>query len=414
MEKDGAAPASTTSPLNAAWKSYLSMLDEMRALVESTSRFQETPQHRAKAYHTLMEVQAFAYNWAIAPRQYEPRIFRHLIWQTNIYTLAQNNPDTFYEAMFVDGRQSYRLSGRMGDVVMATMQTHNGLPGIEGGKPIGQVTAHYDWAGFDVAADGTFKIVLSANQHTGNWIKLNPELDVQCLLLRRMFPNWLGDPGELRLEWIDKPADHYYDAEEFEERAMAARIRRAESLVRYMTTAWNVGLYDMYLKAAAGRRNVMTTFPGTEGTFSMSSRTMSYAMGVFELNGDEVLIVEIEHPDGIYWSCQLGDVWGRSLPFGTRQTSLNNLQAVPDRDGVLRFVVSQTDPGVANWLDVCGRTEGEIVFRNFGGSAPVAHIRREKFSTLNDFLPRDTVRLTPAQRADAIETRRLGQLQMWG
>src|SRR5262245_56351104 len=107
--------AVTASPaLKQAWDGYYRTLDEMRVLMESTPRFQDTPQHRAKAYHTLMEMQAMAYNFAIAPRMSHPRIYVQTGWQTDVYTLGQNGPDWRYGIVFLDGRQRYRLRGRMG------------------------------------------------------------------------------------------------------------------------------------------------------------------------------------------------------------------------------------------------------------------------------------------------------------
>ena len=45
------------------------------------------------------------------------------------------------------------------------------------------------------------------------------------------------------------------------------------------------------------------------------------------------------------------------------QTSLTADQARIDADGMLRFVISQHDPGVANWLELTGRTRGYVQVR---------------------------------------------------
>jgi hypothetical protein len=39
---------------------------------EDSPRFKDFPQHSAKAYHTMMEALAMAYNFAIAPRMHHP------------------------------------------------------------------------------------------------------------------------------------------------------------------------------------------------------------------------------------------------------------------------------------------------------------------------------------------------------
>jgi len=55
-----------TPELTAAWLEYHAILEEVRHKMEATARFRDTPQHRAKAYHTLMEMQAMAYTFAVA------------------------------------------------------------------------------------------------------------------------------------------------------------------------------------------------------------------------------------------------------------------------------------------------------------------------------------------------------------
>jgi hypothetical protein len=96
-----------------------------------------------------------------------------------------------------------------------------------------------------------------------------------------------------------------------------------------------------------------------------------------------------------------------SLDFANHQSSLNGHQARLDRDGVFRAVVAHRDPSVPNWLDTAGHAEGAMIYRwNQADSAPVPAARMVKLSELRDALPTDTPRVTPAERAQAIERRR--------
>jgi len=404
--------AITASPeLQQAWHEYHATLEEMRLLMESTPRFQDTPQHRAKAYHTLMEMQAMAYNFAIAPRLLHPRIYLNCGWQTERYTLGQNGQDFLYGVIFVDGRQTYRMKGRMGDITMFLLQTLNGLFGEPGVKTVG----NYDWADFKMDRDGRFEVILSPDRQPGNWIRLDPEVGYQFILIRRALPKWDGDPGEISLERISELPDDYYDADEFDEAAMAARIRRAALFVSHVTREFNINLYDMYYDNAGREKNKLTLLPGT-AVSQVGSPTSNYAMAVFELQADEALLIEMDQvPDGAYWSFQLGDVWSRSLDFSSRQSSLNCLEALPDNDGRLRIVLSQRDPGIANWLDPCGRVEGTIAFRNYRAlTAPVPASRKVRFADLDALLPKDTRRVTPAERKRAMARRLLAQRKLYG
>ena len=408
----GSVTMAAASPvLSKAWDGYYAALGEMRTAIEATPIFQQYPRDRAKAYHTLMEMQAMAYNFIIAPRMTHPRIFFNCGWQTDQFTLGQNGPDFRYGVLFVDGRQSYRLSGRMGDISLFLLQTLNGVLGEKGVK----TTGNYDWNDFNVAADGRFEVILSAEKHPGNWIPIDPDSGYQFMFMRRALPNWHGDPGELRIDPINEIAETHYDADEFDEAAMAARIHRAESFVRYLMKDFTIGLYELYFSKAGRQKNVLALIPGTNAG-QLGSPSSNYALGVFELNDDEALVIEMDKaPDGVYWSFQLGDVWSRALPFATRHSSINNLQSVAEAGGGLRAVISHRDPGITNWLDTCGHNAGTIVFRNYRAkTAPVPKVSRVKFVELDGLLPKDVARVTLQQRKEIVEDRRLAQLKWYG
>jgi len=404
-------PVTASPALEQAWQGYYTALDEMRRKMEATPRFQHNPQDRAKAYHTLMEMQAMAYNFVVAPRMTHPRIYKNLSWQTNIYTLGQNGPDFIYGNIFLDGAQIYRLTGRLGAVKLLLIQIFNGLEGDPGFK----TTADYDLANMQVGAEGRFEIILGGPKRPGNWIPLDPKVGYQHVFIRRALADWSDDPGELEIARISAIERGHYDGDEFEEAAMAARIHRAENFIRYCTEVYNIGLYDMYLTGAKGERNRMSLLPGTV-TSQVGSTFSNYAMAIFHLADDEALLIELPKvPDGVYWSFQTGDVWSRSLDFNERQTSINMAKAQVDADGGIRIVVSKQDPGVANWLDTAGRIEGTIVFRNYRAKTlAVPASRVAKLVELPAILPQGTAKVTPGERQAALNARRRGFRKLLG
>jgi hypothetical protein len=56
-------------------------------------------------------------------------------------------------------------------------------------------------------------------------------------------------------------------------------------------------------------------------------------------------------------------MWYVSLDFVNHQTSLTAHQARRDADGMLRFVVSERNPGLANWLETTGHSRGYLQIR---------------------------------------------------
>ena len=56
-------------------------------------------------------------------------------------------------------------------------------------------------------------------------------------------------------------------------------------------------------------------------------------------------------------------MWYVSLDYINHQTSLTADQARIDPDGQMRFVISERDPGVANWLELTGHRRGYVQIR---------------------------------------------------
>ena len=403
--------ATATPTLKQAWDEYHATLEAMRKELEATPSFQNDPMDRAKAYHTLMEMQAMAYNFAVAPRMLHPRLYYNLCWQSDSYTLGQNGQDWLYSMAFLDGTQRYKLTGRMGDISLMLCQTFNGLFGEPGVKTVG----NYDWGDFKVDADGRFEAICGATQEPGNWLALDGKVGYQMLFFRRALTDWMGDPGELKIERISELPDDHYDADEFDEAAMAVRIRRATHFVRFVNEQFTIHLYDDYLTHAGNEFNKLTLRPGTS-TGQVGSPSANYAQAIFKLEEDEAVIVEMPKvPDGAYWSFQLGDVWSRSLDFANHQSSLNMREVAVDADGAIRLVVSMKDPGVNNWLDTCAHHSGTIVFRNYRSvTAPVPASRKVKLSEVMGLLPKETKLMSVAERKLSMERRRMALMKRWG
>ena len=403
------ASEESTPWLKDAWRNFHATQNEVLRWMEETPRFKEHPQHRAKAYHTMLEALAMVYNFAVAPRMMHPRLFKNTGWQTDMYTLGQNGPDLNYLTAFLDGRQTYKLTGRYGDLVLILVQVLNHLSGHPDSKAIG----NYDLSQFVINPDGTFECIVSAEKHEGNWIGLSLDSPYQFLLFRRFIGDWNDDPGEMRIERISEIPDDYYDADEFSEDSMAERIERGTAFLCYLINDFNINLFNMYTKVSGF--NNMKFLPGTV-TSQVGSPSSNYAMAVFDLAEDEALIIELDQlPDGVYWSLQAGDVWSRSLNFTHRQTTINMRHAVVNENGSFTAVVAHRDPGYANWIDTTGREQGTVVFRNYKATRePVPQTRKVKFAQLGDTLSSGVKKITPEERKAALKRRAEGFLKLHG
>jgi hypothetical protein len=130
-------------------------------------------------------------------------------------------------------------------------------------------------------------------------------------------------------------------------------------------------------------------------------------IGRWELGSGDALIVEVEPPQGIYWSFSIGNPWWETIHYGRHQSSLNAHQAVVDSDGLVRVVLCARDPGVANWLDTAGFSNGPIILRCVRTeTAPTPSTRVVPFDEIRAALPADTATVTAEERASVIASRR--------
>jgi hypothetical protein len=99
-------------------------------------------------------------------------------------------------------------------------------------------------------------------------------------------------------------------------------------------------------------------------TFSPPANSpLNYGVCCWELEPDQALVITSDLPDCDYWSFQLNTAWWEAPDNQHRQTSINNRHAHLDTDGNFRCVLSHSDPGTPNWLDIGGSRRGFLFYR---------------------------------------------------
>jgi hypothetical protein len=304
----------------------------------------------------------------------------------DILTWGLECPDCIYLRATLRGGESYRLSGNRGTARYVGLQTMDGIAS----------TTNYLVDDLKLDEDGNFEAVLSATEQPGNWLKIQG--DHPTLVVRHFFYDWDTEvPSSLRIERIGDEAaaqDHTVDPDVRVSRQLRALGDFVQDNLKF------------FLDFGAG--------PPANGFMPPIDRTAIGAaaenrpvIGRFELEPDEALILEVEPPKGVYWSYSLGNPWWETIHYGRHHSSLNGHQAVVDSDGILRVVISSRDPGIANWLDAAGHSNGAMILRCVRTeTAPTPAARVVKFADVDSELPPETKKVTAGVRARIIEARR--------
>ncbi|ORX05213.1 hypothetical protein AWC29_11795 [Mycobacterium triplex] len=305
----------------------------------------------------------------------------------DLVTWGMECPDCIYTSAVLRGGESYRLFGNRGTARYVGLQTMNGIT----------ATANALVDELEVDADGNFEVVLSAaEQPAGNWMRL--EGDHPTLTVRHFFYDWSTEvASSLRIERLGPAAGT-------DDRSIDPAVAISRQLVALGDFVQENLAFFLQFGAAAPANGFLPPIDRTDIGAAAENRPV---IGRWELGPDEALVVEVEPPEGIYWSFSVGNPWWETIHYGRHQSSLNAFQAAVDSDGLVRVVLCSQDPGVANWLDTAGHSNGPIILRCVRTrTAPTPTTRVVPFDDIRAQLPPDTATVTAEQRARIVAARR--------
>jgi hypothetical protein len=283
------------------------------------------------------------------------RDFPFFVQSTGPYTkLGLDNPDTIYLHAYLRDDAEYVVTGRRGTTTDLSFQVLNGdYSPVE----VPDSLTAFDDRALDIAADGTFELRFGPPRHDAPRGYVPLGAGAAMLAVREVYSDWAAERrGTVRIQRADTigaappPPDEAQSARRY---TVAGKILLSRLRTFLAFPEW------FYLREPV---NTLTPPRRTPGGLA----TQFSSAGHFELSPDEAMIVTVPKAGqevAPYQGIQLGSLWYVSIDYVNHQTSLTADQARADPDGMLRFVISDRDPGVCNWLELTGRTRGYVQIR---------------------------------------------------
>lgn len=376
----------------------LALLPHLAAIEEAVALRAQTWRPDDPAYHadvlrqtmTSLSYAYFAYFHATPEHpDWAP------LWNP-VYTL-QPNPDDIYLQSPIRGDLTYRVSGNRGTCRILSFTTQRALSGTVDEMPRPSGHNEVDDVDLGLAPGEDFEVIFSAERpagYTGKWAPIDPQAGGMMVRFRSY--DWLGEVDPvLSIECLDPvPPKPRLSPEDI--------VRRIGEMAKF--PARKTRLYYPLQNGVRDRVGI-NVFEPVRMPGALAKQV--YWPACFQLNADEALIIETDLPaNAPYWNIQLNDPLFNALEYVYRLSSTNGHYAKLSSDGRFRAVIALTDPGVPNWLDPAGYTEGGIYGRWYDcDSAPLPTITRVKLADLRDHLPADTAVVTPAERAEELRLR---------
>ncbi|SDT51566.1 hypothetical protein [Actinoplanes derwentensis] len=269
------------------------------------------------------------------------RDFPYFVRSTGPYTkMGLDNPDTLYFHAWLRDDAEYVITGERGSTVDLSFQI---LDGDYSPIQVPGSLAAFDDREIEIAADGSYRMIL------GPGLK-----GAGMLVVREVFSDWATErPGMIRIQRADRigaaPPPPTLDA-------LTKRYGVAGKILISRLRTFLAFAERFYLNLPV---NTLTTPRSTPGGLT----TQFSSAGHYDLDDDQAMIVTVPAGDAPYQGVQLGSMWYVSLDYVNHQTSLTRDQARIDPDGMIRYVISERNPGVANWLERTGHRRGYVQLR---------------------------------------------------
>jgi hypothetical protein len=277
--------------------------------------------------------------------------FPYFVRSATPYTkVGLDNPDTLYFSARLREDVEYVVTGRRGSTADLSFQVLNGdyTP-----SDVPDSLSAFDDRELDVAADGSYELRFGPRSQVPRRGYVPLWSKAAMLLVREVFSDWASEPGWIRIQ----RADRIGAAPDVPPPDLAAKrfASAGKSLVAQLKTFLAFPQW-FYLDLPV---NTMTEPRLTPGGLA----TQYSSVGHYDLKPDQALVVTVPVSEAPYQGFQLGTMWYLSMDFVNHQTSLTTHQARPDPDGRIRFVVTENDPGLANWLECTGHDRGFLQIR---------------------------------------------------
>lgn len=440
-------PADRDGGLRAAWDEMIDRLGRARDALDSPDLHappRAAGRDLAEGYRYLL---GFVYS-GIERAFFGDPAFPYFRRSIQVFDKATiDNADAMYLSAPIDGHFAYRIAGRVedsrhwrGDAPAPSgplaphyfiIEVHTGYAGDSG--ELAELnpgargnTSRLDSSELVVGDDGRFEVLLAPERpagHTGNFLatKRTARLSgvtfyAEHVTVRSLFHDWEREQSpELLIQRLDKIGEH---PPALDPAAAAASLRRIGEIADHQTRYWNK-FYDVVLEAHGDRdgdgvsfmpRNDFNAPAGASLSTGGGQSTNVYAGGVYELEKDEALIIDVEvFEPPAYMGFHLSNVWGESHDFANHVSSVNGIQVRRDDDGHYRYVIAHYDPGVSNWLDTTGLARGFMAMRwtypRPAERLPTVTVSKVLFSQINFVLPESTPRVSAQERIEQVRVR---------
>lgn len=268
---------------------------------------------------------------------------------------AHTNLDYVYRFVPLDGASSLHIRGRVHDG-QAPLAIEYAL--LTAGQVYQKTLALADIA---ISSDGTFDIYVDGEEAGDRQNHFQVDQDSYQLLLRDV----IGDPRSqlpLDLEIVRAaplPDPASIELPVLDATAQAHIQKHVDDLIFTTRNFAMAGLANQFGDPAINKTGIY-------------SASQAYSIGHVRLDRDEAMIITLTLGSAAYATVPLTNIWGGVGEILAVRSNVSTPLATRNGDGSFTFVISLTDPGTYNWVEIGPDGTGCLFMRWVGLTDGVA------------------------------------------
>jgi hypothetical protein len=361
---DGEARAASGSAARDAMMSLLDTVAQTQARLLTPEAGYTDPEEIGEGQRSMAHILQTALAFWLEADPERP-VFQ--LYVTPTRKLLGDNPDSIYYFAPIRDDRGYRIRGNVGAATFTSFTIESGSH--EGHAARSSVAAISDDE-MSIAPDGSYEIIVSREKpERGNWLQLSPGASqVTTRHYHEARQSVAANPHRLipiHIEPLDPASLAPWGGDEQIAKHLeyVAHFVREHAVMSMTKTTTEFAKKLGWISVEANRFTKPGKWVSASGDAAYGNTHAYYASAPYELAPDEALIMKGRFPDCRFANVVLWNKFMQSFDFANRQISLNRKQIEYRDDGSFEIVLAASDPGVPNWLDTEGRSNGQVYWR---------------------------------------------------
>tara|TARA_Y100000389_G_C17389116_1_gene478815 strand:- start:92 stop:1174 length:1083 start_codon:yes stop_codon:yes gene_type:complete len=337
------------------WDEFCDNLKDVGSVIGNENKLSETDQ--AEGYRYLLRLLRLSLEMNMEHSNASTPSFYKLSHETA--KIGADNPDNIYLNANIDGKNTYEISGNIGQVDYLSFGLKENRYSIDGTMvSLGEI----DMMDMEIDQGGNFILLIGEKTDSKNFL-LMPQ-NANMLIVRQTYKNRIKQiHANINIKTLNQnPTPELLSLETLEK-----QLNQSLSFIEGTAATFLKWVHEF-------KSNHKNSLPlGDQSYFQAAGGDpkICYLHGYYEFQKDEYMEITTRIPDCEYWNFQLENFWMESLDYRHYPIHINNDSAVISDDKTITIIVTHKPMNYPNNLITEGRNNGAMLLRWIGAKENV-------------------------------------------